>query len=88
MPLILLRVACAFVLAGAVGGTRPGMATAVTLSLAAVLLALLVRSTAAVPALAPVGAEALRRSTRHPAVQRQRDPDASGRPRPRAPSAA
>jgi hypothetical protein len=85
VPLSLLRLAGLVLLAGALSGARPGVATAVTPTLSAVLL---VRRTAVVPALVRVGTEALRRSVRNPALTRQRDPDASGRPRPRAPSAA
>lgn len=88
VPLSLLRLAGLVLPAGALSGARPGVATAVTLTLSALLLALLVRRTAVVPALVRVGTEALRRSVRNPALTRQRDPDASGRPRPRAPSAA
>jgi hypothetical protein len=92
VQLTLFRYACLIFAAGtlssALTGARPGVATLVTVTLSAMLLALLVRRTAALPALVPVGTEALRRSVGKPALTRQRDPDASGRPRPRAPSAA
>lgn len=70
------------------GGGPLGLATALTAGLAA--LAVVVALHVHLPATAPVHvwAVSLRDRARHTAFLRLRDPDAAGRTRPRAPSAA
>jgi hypothetical protein len=68
--------------------TAPGSLLAVATVLAAILVVALFadRGTAARRTPVPVRAVALRERARRAAAIRQRDPDAAGRPRPRAPS--
>jgi hypothetical protein len=87
--LLALLLPALFVALPTVGGTGPlGLATAFTAGLTALVVAavLLVR----MPAITPVhvGAIGLRERARLATFLRLRDPDAAGRPRPRAPSAA
>jgi hypothetical protein len=77
-------------LSGLMLGLQPGFASvgltsAVVLTIAALCAIMLMRR---VIRLQPANVAAIvRRSRRHPVYLRQRDPDAAGRPRPRAPGA-
>jgi len=70
--------------------TPSGVVAIASVALAAAVIAVLAREPLAGAALtgAPRLAVALRRKSWGAAFQRQRNPDAPGRPRPRAPSAA
>jgi hypothetical protein len=92
MAVLPLRVAGTLVVLGvafgALTGSQPSLATALTLTLAALVAALILRRGAAIPAFAPQTVSALRGGVRRTARLRQSDPNTSGRPRPRAPSVA
>jgi hypothetical protein len=87
VPPVPRHVAGLLLLAGALIGLQPGLATTVTLTLGALLVTLLVSRTAptSVAVLLPAGRRRPGRTARTPFL-RQSDPDGAGRPRPRAPA--
>jgi hypothetical protein len=81
-----VRLVGLLVVAGVLVGTQPGLAATVTLTVAALCAALIAFRQLAIPSPVPAGSSALRRRARRTEVVRLHDPDAAGRPRPRAPS--
>jgi hypothetical protein len=96
VPLIPMRLGALLLLAGvlpAAGapllGIQPGLASAVSIVLAVVVVAVVAACAAtAAPQQVPVTSAMLRRRNPGARPLRQRDPDAAGRARPRAPSEA
>jgi hypothetical protein len=88
VPLSVIRLAgLVLVLTTAAG--QPGLASAaIILTLAVLLTALLAAGVPTPPAAALAYGETLRRHARRTAFLPQCDPDAPGRPRPRAPAPA
>jgi hypothetical protein len=90
---VVLRAVAALIPAGSTSQAATALATTVVAGAAlAAVLVLLARVVSAARAVATVPllrrASALREKSWHAAFLRQCDPDAAGRPRPRAPSAA
>lgn len=87
MPLSPLRLVGLLLVVAMLAGTQTSVTAAVAVTLAALLAGLLVAGGGThAPSL--VRSETLRRHSLRTAFLPQRDPDAAGRPRPRAPTAA
>jgi hypothetical protein len=84
---IVVRIAGLLLVAGVLVEARPGLAPALTLAVAALVAAVLVARPPAVGRDAVVAAGVLRRWAYPALLLRQRDPDAPGSIRPRAPTA-
>jgi hypothetical protein len=84
---IVVRIAGLLLVAGVLVEARPGLAPALTLAVAALVAAVLVARRPAVGRDAVVVAGVLRRWAYPALLLRQRDPDAAGSNRPRAPTA-
>jgi Family of unknown function (DUF6412) len=85
---LVLRVAGLLLVAGVLVAERPGLAPTLTLAVAALVAAVLVARRPAVCRHAGTAAGVLRRWAYPALLLRQRDPDAAGSIRPRAPTAA
>lgn len=87
MPLNIVHIAGLVLTIVALAGGQPSIAAAVTATLLVLVVAAQVGA-ATVPATTPVAARTLRHRARRTAFLPQLNPDAPGRPRPRAPSPA
>jgi hypothetical protein len=87
VPEIGFRLASLMLVLAVLVSAEPNVATAVTAAVAVLVVAALAGGAVPIPALSLPG-RALRHRSRRTALLRQVSPDAPGRPRPRAPSAA
>jgi len=88
VPISALRLAGLLLAVAVLLGAQPGVATAVTATLAVLIVAVLASTVVAAPAAVVIRPQTLRHRARRTALLRQVCPDAPGRPRPRAPSPA
>ena len=87
VPLSLIRLTGLVLVLSIVAGDQPSLATVLAMTLAVLLVALVASGYTSAPT-ALAYAETLRQRSRRIAFLPQCDPDAPGRPRPRAPSPA